>query len=85
MTIPTILSHYRELLPHINMWDACGLMNWLDEVSFWLARVDEQDYQRWMLVMSGALETKVGKPLQLCLGLLEGHVERHLKEKGVRR
>lgn len=89
MTIPTILSGYRLLLPKINLWDANGLMNWVDEVAFWLARLPDNDSMddlardRWKLVMAGGLQTKTGKPLSLCLGIVEGHVTQALKERGV--
>lgn len=81
-----ILTEYRQILKGIPLWDASGLMHWLEEVSFWLARVrDEEDYRRWAMLFAMALQDKAGKPLSLCLGLLEGHVVRCMEEGGITR
>lgn len=90
MTIPTILTGYRLLLTNIPAWDACGLMNWIEEVSFWLSRLDDSgemadsDRRRWVLVMAGALQHKTSRPLGLCVVVLNGHIARNLSPGGIR-
>lgn len=90
MTIPTILTSYRLLLPGIQLCDACGLMNWIEEVSFWLSRLDDSgemadsDRRRWVLVMAGSLQQKTSRPMGLCIGVLNGHISRTLSSGGLR-
>lgn len=89
MTIPTILTSYRLMLPDIQLADAWGLMNWIEEVGFWLSRVDDTgemedtDQRRWVLVMAGALQRKTSRPLGLCVGVLQGHIERNRTQGGI--
>lgn len=81
-----ILTEYRLLLKDIPLWDACGIMNWLEQAAFWLARVrDEEEYKLWALRFAMDLHGKAGKPVNLCLGLLEGHVSRSMAEGGLTR
>ena len=85
MSIPSLLSHYRKQLFEIEQDDASALMNWIEEVAFWLARVKgETNFKRWLLTMSGALEMKTKAPLALCTGIMEGHVMRAMVAKEIR-
>jgi len=81
-----ILTSYRRLLRGIPLWDGCALMHWLEEVAFWLSRVQDQAaYGKWAFVFASALQTKSGQPLSLCLGILEGQVGKFQREGGVPR
>lgn len=89
MTIPTILSSYRLMLPDISLADAWAMMNWIEEVCFWLARVDDTgdmddtDQRRWLLVMAASLERKTSRPMGLCIKVLEHHIVRSRTQGGI--
>ena len=89
MTIPTILTSYRLMLPDIQLADAWGLMNWVEEVGFWLSRVDDTgdmedtDQRRWLLVMAASLERKTRRPMGLCVQILEHHIVRNRTQGGI--
>lgn len=80
------LTSYRLILKDIPLWDAAGLMHWLEDVSFWLARVpDDGNYHWWALSFAMDLQVKTRKPIEVCLGVLESHIVRAMAAKGVKR
>ncbi len=80
--LTTILTSYRLLLQSLPCWDAAAFMDWVEEVSFWLARIqDVEAYQQWALIFAMDLQQKGGRPLDLCLGVLERHVVQAMEIK----
>ncbi len=81
-----ILTDYRNQLATIPLWDGRAIVTWLEQVSFWLARLKvEEDYKLWALKMATGLHLKGGQPLNVCLGVLQGQVTKCLLEGGVAR
>ena len=65
MTIPDLLDTYRQSISRIQLWDANGLMNWIEDVAFWLARIEETDERKAQTeIFATTLATRVGKPVE---------------------
>lgn len=79
----TALKSYYAILKVIPR-DVASLAGWIDEVSFWLARIEnEEDFRKWTLVLAYRLAEKGDQPFEWYLNRLQDQVVRAMGFEGL--